>query len=62
MKKAAGVTKGSGKPNKEKIGAISRDKIEEIARLKLPDLNTTNVEAAVRIIEGTAKNMGLTIE
>ncbi|HEX8474054.1 MAG TPA: 50S ribosomal protein L11 [Pyrinomonadaceae bacterium] len=62
LKKAAGVSKGSGKPNKEKIGTISRDKIEEIARLKLPDLNTTNVEAAVRIIEGTAKNMGLTIE
>ena len=62
LKKAAGVSKGSGKPNKEKIGTISRDKIEEIARLTLPDLNTTNVEAAVRIIEGTAKNMGLTIE
>ncbi len=62
LKKAAGIPKGSGKPNKEKVGSISRDKIEEIARLKLPDLNTTNVESAIRTIEGTARNMGLNIE
>ena len=62
LKKAAGVPKGSGKPNKEKVGSISRDKIEEIAKLKLQDLNTTNLESAIKTIEGTARNMGLTIE
>ena len=62
LKKAAGVPKGSGKPNKEKVGTISRDKIEEIAKLKMPDLNTTNLEAAIKTIEGTALNMGLTVE
>ncbi len=62
LKKAAGVPKGSGKPNREKVGSISRAKIEEIARLKMPDLNTTSVEAAVKTIEGTARNMGLNIE
>ncbi len=62
LKKAAGIPKGSGKPNKEKVGSISRDKIEEIARLKMPDLNTTSVESAVKTIEGTARNMGLNIE
>ena len=62
LKKAAGIPKGSGKPNKEKVGTISREKIEEIARLKLVDLNTTDVEAAIKTIEGTARNMGLTVE
>jgi len=62
LKKASGVAKGSGKPNKEKVGTISRDKIEEIARLKMPDLNTTSLESAVKTIEGTARNMGLTVE
>jgi large subunit ribosomal protein L11 len=61
-KKAAGIPKGSGKPNKEKVGSISRDKIEEIAKLKLVDLNTTNLESAIKTIEGTARNMGLNIE
>jgi len=62
LKKAAGVSKGSGKPNKEKVGSISRDKIEEIAKLKMPDLNTTSLDAAIKTIEGTALNMGLTID
>ncbi len=62
LKKAAGISKGSGKPNREKVGAISRDKIEEIAKLKMADLNTTNLESAVKTIEGTARNMGLTID
>ncbi|MCA1849491.1 MAG: 50S ribosomal protein L11, partial [Acidobacteria bacterium] len=62
LKKAAGIQKGSGKPNREKVGSISRAKIEEIARLKMPDLNTTSLESAVRTIEGTARNMGLTVE
>jgi len=62
IRREAGVEKGSGKPNKEKVGSISRDKIEEIAKLKLQDLNTTNLESAIKTIEGTARNMGLTIE
>jgi large subunit ribosomal protein L11 len=61
LKKAAKVEKGSGKPNREKIGSVTRDQIEEIARLKLPDLNTTSVESAIRTIEGTAKSLGLEI-
>jgi large subunit ribosomal protein L11 len=62
LKKASGISKGSGSPKKEKVGTISRAKIEEIAKAKMPDLNTTNLEAAIRTIEGTARNMGLTIE
>jgi len=59
--KAAGVAKGSGQPQKVKVGNISKKQLQEIAETKLPDLNTRNVEAAMRIIEGTAKNMGITI-
>ncbi len=62
LRKASGIAKGSGKPNREKSGTISRAKIEEIAKLKMQDLNTTNVEAAMRTIEGTARSMGLTVE
>lgn len=62
LRKASGIAKGSGKANKEKVGTISRAKIEEIAKLKMQDLNTTNVEAAMRTIEGTARSMGLTVE
>jgi large subunit ribosomal protein L11 len=62
LRKAAGIAKGSGTPNKEKIGKISRAKIEEIAKTKMQDLNTTNLESAMKTIEGTAKSMGLTIE
>ena len=59
--KAAGVAKGSGQPQKIKVGNISKKQLQEIAETKLPDLNTRNVEAAMKIIEGTAKNMGITI-
>jgi len=62
LKKAAGAPKGSGKPNKEKVGSVTRAQIEEIAKTKMPDLNTTNLASAVKTIEGTARNMGLTIE
>lgn len=62
LKKAAGISKGSGKPNKEKVGTIARSQIEEIAKTKMPDLNTGNLAAAIKTIEGTARNMGLTIE
>ncbi len=62
LKKAAGVQKGSGKPNREKIGTVSRDQIQEIAERKMPDLNAANVEAAMKTVEGTARSMGLTVE
>jgi large subunit ribosomal protein L11 len=61
LKKAAGIAKGSGAPNKEKVGQVTQKQIEEIARFKLPDLNANDLEAAKKIIEGTAKNMGLEI-
>jgi large subunit ribosomal protein L11 len=61
LKKAAGIAKGSPAPNKDKVGKVTRKQIEDIARLKLPDLNAYDVEAARKIIEGTAKNMGLEI-
>jgi len=62
LKKAAGITTGSGSPKKEKVGTVSRAKVEEIAKTKMPDLNTTNLESAIRTIEGTARQMGLTVE
>jgi len=61
LKKAAGIAKGSGAPNKEKVGRVTRKQIEDIARVKLPDLNASDLEAARRIIEGTARNMGLEV-
>ncbi|MBM3311099.1 MAG: 50S ribosomal protein L11 [Candidatus Aminicenantes bacterium] len=61
LKKAAGIAKGSGAPNKDKVGRVTVQQVEDIARTKLPDLNANSVEAAVKIIEGTAKNMGLEI-
>ena len=62
LKKAAGVDKGSAVPNREKVGKISRKQIREIAELKMKDLNAINIEGAMRQIEGTARNMGLTVE
>ncbi len=62
LRKASGIEKGSGEANREKVGTISRAKIAEIAKLKMPDLNTTKLESAMRTIEGTAKSMGLTVE
>ncbi len=61
LKKAAGIIKGSGVPNKEKVGKVTRAQIKEIAQIKLPDLNATGVESAMRMIEGSAKSMGLEI-
>ena len=61
LQKAAGVEKGSGNPKTEKVGSVTRAQLREIAEIKLPDLNATGVEPAMRIIEGTAKNMGLTV-
>jgi len=62
LKKAAGVDKGSGEPNKKKIGRVTRAQVEEIAKTKMPDLNAASLEAAIRIIEGTARSMGVEIE
>ncbi len=62
LRKAAGVEKGSGEPNREKVGAITRDQVREIAERKLPDMNTTSVEAAMRMVEGTARSMGIEIK
>ena len=62
LKKAAKIEKGSGKPNREKIGTVTRAQIEEIAKTKLPDLNTSNLESAIRTIEGTAKSLGLEVK
>jgi large subunit ribosomal protein L11 len=62
LRKAAGVDKGSGEPNKKKVGKVTKAQVEEIAKTKLPDLNAASLEAAVRIIEGTARSMGLEIQ
>jgi large subunit ribosomal protein L11 len=62
LKQAAGVPKGSGEPNKEKVARVTRAQVEEIAKTKMPDLNAASVEAAMRIIEGTARSMGFEVE
>lgn len=61
LKKAAGINKGSGEPNRKKVGKVTRAQIREIAEIKMPDLNANDIEAAMRMIEGTARNMGLEI-
>ena len=61
IKKALGLAKGSAKPNRDKVGKISRKQIRDIAETKLPDLNCTDIEAAMRTVEGTAKSLGLEI-
>jgi len=60
--KAAGIAKGSGEPNRKKVGTVTRAQVEEIARTKMPDLNAANLEAAVKTIEGTARSMGLEVQ
>jgi large subunit ribosomal protein L11 len=62
LKKAAGIIKGSGEPNKNKVGKVTAQQIREIAETKLPDLNAQSLEAAILIIEGTARSMGVEIE
>jgi large subunit ribosomal protein L11 len=62
LKKAAGIKSGSGTPNSKKVGKVSRAQIEEIAKLKEPDLNSADLEAAVRTIAGSARSMGLDVE
>ena len=62
LKKAAGIETGSGEPHIAKVGSVSQEKVKEIARQKLEDLNTLDLEAATRIIEGTARSMGIVVE
>ncbi len=61
LKMAAGIEKGSGEPNKKKVGKVTREQVRQIAEQKLPDLNTTDIEAAIRTIEGAARSMGIEI-
>ena len=61
IKKAAGIEKGSGEPNRQKVGSINQDQLREIAQTKMPDLNANDIEAAMKIVAGTARNMGVTI-
>ena len=61
LKKAAGLDKASGEPNKKKVAKLGRDKIREIAETKMPDLNANDVEAAMKMVEGTARSMGIDI-
>jgi large subunit ribosomal protein L11 len=62
LARAAGVPKGSGVPNRTKVGQVTKQQVEEIARTKMPDLNAANLEAAIRTIEGTARSMGIEIQ
>ena len=62
LRKAAGVDKGSGEPNREKVGAVSAAQVREIAEVKMPDLNAYDVEAAMKIVAGTARSMGIEVE
>lgn len=62
IKKAVGIESGSGQPNKKKVAKLSREKLEEIAKLKMPDLNANTVEAAMSMIAGTARSMGVTVD
>ncbi|MDE2490012.1 MAG: 50S ribosomal protein L11, partial [Elusimicrobia bacterium] len=61
LKKAAGLAKGSGEPNRNKVGKISQKQAEDIAKTKMPDLNTQDLEAAVQMVKGTARSMGIEI-
>lgn len=62
LKKAAGIEKGSSEPHAEKVGSVPASKVKEIAELKMKDLNATDIEGAMRIVEGTARSMGLTVD
>jgi large subunit ribosomal protein L11 len=62
LREAAGIEKGSGEPNRTKVATVPRDKVREIAELKMPDLNANDIDGAMRIIEGTARSMGIDVE
>jgi large subunit ribosomal protein L11 len=61
LRQKAGVDKGSGEPNRTKVGTVTKDQVREIAEIKMPDLNANDVEAAMKIVEGTARSMGITV-
>ncbi len=62
LKKAAGIVKGSGEPNKSKVGKVSMEQVKEIAKTKMPDLNAGDIDAAVKIVAGTARSMGIEVQ
>jgi len=62
LKMAAGLEKGSGEPNRDKVGKVTQGQVEEIAKTKMPDLNAVDIDAAMKIIEGTARSMGIEVE
>ena len=62
LRQKAGVEKGSPEPNRQKVGTVTRDQVREIAEIKLPDLNANNIEGAMKIVEGTARSMGITVQ
>ena len=62
LKKAAGITKASGEPNKNKVASVTKEQVKEIAETKMQDLNAADVEAAMRMVEGTARSMGITVQ
>ena len=61
LKRAAGIAKGSGSPNKEKVGQVSEKQVAEIAKQKMPDLNAASIEAAIKSVKGTARSMGIDV-
>ena len=62
LKRAANIAKGSGEPNRDKVGTVTRQQVEEIAKTKMPDLNANSIEMAVQIVKGTARSMGVDVE
>lgn len=62
LRQAARIDKGSGEPNKEKVGSVTKAQVKEIAEIKMPDLNAIDIEGAMKVVEGTARSMGITVE
>ncbi|HYI45474.1 MAG TPA: 50S ribosomal protein L11 [Actinomycetota bacterium] len=62
LRQKAGVDKGASEPNREKVGTVTKDQVREIAETKMPDLNANDIEAAMKIVEGTARSMGITVQ
>ena len=62
LKRAANIAKGSGEPNKSKVGSVTQKQVEDIARLKMPDLNAATLDSAIQTVKGTARSMGITVE
>ena len=62
LRQKAGVEKGSSEPNRDKVGTVTKDQVREIAEIKMPDLNANDIEAATKIVEGTARSMGITVQ